>query len=96
MDPAKVAQMVEVFNRLIARDALSLMVSCILTILDEAPSDWERQQSLDGCIDWISKVVAASASSLNVIAPYSVFDSGSATVCTRSVASTLSRSRSGP
>ena len=45
MDPAKVAQMVEVLNGLIARDALSLLVSCILTILDEAPSDWKRQQN---------------------------------------------------
>jgi hypothetical protein len=41
MDPAKVAQMVEVLNGLTA---------VMLTVLDEAPSDEERQQSLDGCI----------------------------------------------
>ena len=51
MDPAKVAQMVEVLNRLTARDALCLLVGCMLTVLDEAPSDEERQRSLDGCID---------------------------------------------
>jgi hypothetical protein len=51
MDPAKVAQMVEVLKGLTARDALCLLVGCILTVLDEAPSDEERQQSLDGCID---------------------------------------------
>jgi hypothetical protein len=51
MDQKKVAQMVEVLNGLTARDALCLLVGCMLTILDEAPSDEERQQSLDGCID---------------------------------------------
>ena len=51
MDPAKVAQMVNVLNGLTARDALRLLVGCILTVLDEAPNDEERQQSLDGCID---------------------------------------------
>lgn len=38
MDPAKVTQMVEVLNRLAARDALCLLVGCALTVLDEAPS----------------------------------------------------------
>ena len=51
MDPAKVAQIVEVLNRLRARDALCLLVGCMLPVLDEAPSDEERQQSLNGCID---------------------------------------------
>jgi hypothetical protein len=41
--------MVEVLNGLTARDALSLLVGCMLTVLDEAPSDEERRQSLDGC-----------------------------------------------
>jgi hypothetical protein len=49
--PAKVAQMVEVLNGPTARDALCLLVGCMLTVLDEAPSDEKRQQSLDGCID---------------------------------------------
>ena len=51
MDPAQVAQMVNVLNELTARDALCLLVGCMLTVLDEAPSDEERQQSLDSCID---------------------------------------------
>ena len=51
MDPVKVAQVVEVLNGLAARDALCLLVGCMLTVLDEAPSDEERQQSLDGCVD---------------------------------------------
>ena len=51
MKPAKVAQMVEVLNGLTAHDALCLLVGCVLSVLDEAPSDEERQQSLDGCID---------------------------------------------
>jgi len=51
MDLAKVAQMVNVLNGLTARDALCLLVGCMLTVLDEAPSDEERQQSLDSCID---------------------------------------------
>jgi hypothetical protein len=51
MDPTKVAQMVEVLNGLTAREALCLLVDCTLTVLDEAPSDEERQQSLDGCLD---------------------------------------------
>ena len=42
--------MVEVLNGLTARDALCLLVGFILTVLDEAPSDEERQQSLDDCI----------------------------------------------
>jgi hypothetical protein len=37
-------------NGLTARDALRLLVGCMLTVLDEAPSDEERQQSLDNCI----------------------------------------------
>ena len=51
MDSAKVAQRVEALNGLTARDALCLLVSCMLAVLDEAPSEEERQQSLDGCID---------------------------------------------
>jgi uncharacterized ParB-like nuclease family protein len=39
MDPTKVAQVVEVLNGPTARDALCLLVGCMLTILDEAPSD---------------------------------------------------------
>jgi hypothetical protein len=39
MDPTKVAQMVSVLNGLTARDALYLLVGCMLTVLDEAPSD---------------------------------------------------------
>jgi hypothetical protein len=35
MDPVKVAQMVEVFNGLTARDALCLLVGCIPAVLDE-------------------------------------------------------------
>ena len=50
MDSAKVAQMVEVLNGLTARDALCLLVGCILTVLNEAPSDEERQQSPYNCI----------------------------------------------
>ena len=51
MDSAKVAQMVNVLNGLSAHDALCLLVGCMLTVLDEAPSDEDRQQSLDSCID---------------------------------------------
>ena len=51
MDPAKVAQMVNVLNGLTARDALCILVGCMLAVLDEAPSDEERQQSLDGCVE---------------------------------------------
>ena len=51
MDPAKVAQIVDVLNGLTARDALCLLVGCMLAVLDDAPSDEERQQSLDSCID---------------------------------------------
>jgi hypothetical protein len=53
MDPAKVAQMVNVLNGLTARDALCPLVGRMLTVLDEAPSDEERQQSLDSCIDLV-------------------------------------------
>jgi hypothetical protein len=56
MDPAKVAQMVNVPNGLTARDALCLLVGCMLAVLDEAPSDVERQQSLDNCIDLLKGV----------------------------------------
>ena len=56
MDPAKVAQMVEVLNELTARDALSPLVGCMLTVLDEAPSDKERRLSLDNCIDLLKGV----------------------------------------
>jgi hypothetical protein len=56
MHPAKVTQMVEVLNGLTARDALCLLVGCMLTILDEAPSDEERQQSLNSCIDMLKRV----------------------------------------
>jgi hypothetical protein len=52
----KVAQMAEVLSGLTARDALCLLVGCILTVLDQAPSDEERQQSLDGCIDLLKGV----------------------------------------
>jgi len=38
MDPAKVAQMVEVLNGLTARDALCLFVGYMLTVLHEAPT----------------------------------------------------------
>jgi len=55
MDPAKVAHMVEALNGLTARDVLCLLVGCMLTVLDEAPSDEERQQSLDGCIDLLKR-----------------------------------------
>ena len=51
MDPAKLAQMVEVLNGLTARDGLCLLVGCMLTVLDEAPSHEERQQPLDSCVD---------------------------------------------
>ena len=44
MDTAKVAQMVNVLNGLTARDALCMLVGCMLAVLDEAPSDEERQQ----------------------------------------------------
>ena len=55
MDLAKVAQMVNVLNRLTARDALCMLVGCTLAVLDEAPSDEERQQSLDNCIDLLKR-----------------------------------------
>jgi hypothetical protein len=51
MNAAKVAQIVEVLNGLTARDALCLLVGCLLTVLDEAPSDEERRQSIARCID---------------------------------------------
>jgi hypothetical protein len=56
MDQIRVTQMVEVLNGLTARDALCLLVGCMLTVLDEAPSYEERQQSLDGCIDLLKGV----------------------------------------
>jgi hypothetical protein len=51
MNQMKLTQIVEALNGLTAREPLCLLVGCILTVLDEAPSDEERQQSLDGCID---------------------------------------------
>ena len=56
MDPAKVAQMVEVLNGLTARDALCLLVGCMLTVLNGVPSDEEREQSLDNCIDLLKSI----------------------------------------
>ena len=58
MDPTKITQIVEVLNGLTARDALCLLVGCMLTVLGAAPSDEERQQSLDGCIGLIKRVPA--------------------------------------
>jgi hypothetical protein len=55
MDQMKVAQMVEALNGLTARDDLCLLVGCLLTVLDQAPSDEERQQSLDNCIDLLKR-----------------------------------------
>jgi hypothetical protein len=40
-----------VLNGLTARDAFSLLVGCILTVLDEAPSNEEGQQLLDNCVN---------------------------------------------
>jgi hypothetical protein len=48
--------MVEVLNGLTGRDALCLLVGFMLTALDEAPNDEERQQSLDNCIDLLKGV----------------------------------------
>jgi hypothetical protein len=56
MDPTRVAQVVSVLNGLTPRDALCLLVGRMLTVLDEAPSDEERQQSLDSCIDLLKGV----------------------------------------
>jgi hypothetical protein len=56
LDPTKVAQMVNILNGLTARDALCLLVGCMLTVLDEAPSDEERQQSLANCMDLLKGV----------------------------------------
>ena len=56
MDPAKVRQIVEVLNGLTARNALCLLVGCIHTVLDQAPGDEQRQQSLDNCIDLLKGV----------------------------------------
>jgi hypothetical protein len=60
MDPAKVAQMVNVLNGLTTRNALCLLVGCMLTVLDGAPSDEERQQSLHGFIDLLKRVPVGS------------------------------------
>jgi hypothetical protein len=51
MDPAKIAQRFEVLIGPTARDGLCLLVGCTLTVFDEAPSEVERKQSLDNCID---------------------------------------------
>ena len=56
MDPSKVRQIGEVLNGLTARDALCLLVGCIHTVLDQAPGDEQRQQSLDNCIDLLKGV----------------------------------------
>jgi hypothetical protein len=56
VDPAKVKQTVEVLNALTARDALCLLVGYMLTVSDEAPSNAEREQSLDSCIDLLKGV----------------------------------------
>jgi hypothetical protein len=50
MDPAKVAQMVEVLNGLTTHDGLCLLIGCILTVSDEAPSDVERNPSITASI----------------------------------------------
>jgi hypothetical protein len=60
MDPTKVAQMIEVLNGPTARDALCLLVARMLTVLDEAPSDEERRQSPEGCIDLLKRLPSAS------------------------------------
>jgi len=60
MDQKKVAQMVVVLNGLTARDALCLLGGCMLTVVDQAPSDEERQQSLDGCIDLLKRILVGS------------------------------------
>jgi hypothetical protein len=52
----KIVHMVEVLNGLTARDALCLLVGCMLTVLDEAPNNEERQRSLDDCIDLLKGV----------------------------------------
>jgi hypothetical protein len=52
--------MVNVLNGLTARDALCLLVGCTLTVLDQAPSEEERQQSLDGCIDLLKHAPVGS------------------------------------
>jgi hypothetical protein len=52
--------MISVLNGLTARDALCLLVGCMLTILDEAPSDEERQQSLAECIDLLRRAPTGS------------------------------------
>jgi hypothetical protein len=61
MDSAKVAQMAEALNGLTVCDALCLLVGYMLTILVEAPSDEERQRSLDGCIDLLKGVPVGSS-----------------------------------
>jgi hypothetical protein len=48
------------FNGLTARDALCLLVGCMLTVLDEAPSDEERQRSLDGGIGLLRRTPVGS------------------------------------
>jgi hypothetical protein len=56
MDQKKVTQMIDSLNGLTARDAPCLLVGCMLSVLDEAPSEEERQQSLDGCIGLLKGV----------------------------------------
>jgi hypothetical protein len=59
MDQMKVTQVVEALNELTARGGLCLLVGCMLTVLDEAPSDEDRQQSLDSCIDLLKRAPVA-------------------------------------
>jgi hypothetical protein len=42
MDPTRIAQMISVLNGLTPRDAVCLLVGCMLAVLDEAPSCEER------------------------------------------------------
>jgi hypothetical protein len=59
MYQSKVTQIVEALNGLTARDALCLLVG-ILTVLEEAPSDQERREALDGCIDLLKGALVGS------------------------------------
>jgi hypothetical protein len=42
MDPTRIAQMISVLNGPTPRDAVCLLVGCMLAVLDEAPSCEER------------------------------------------------------
>ena len=50
----------QVKNGLTARDALCLLVGRMLTVLDEAPSAEESQQSVDDCIELLKGVPVGS------------------------------------